>query len=73
MRRFVHAVVMADADHFDIELFIGEIQKYPEIWNIGSENYHDRIKKRGAWSNVCRNFCEGFEEKEDQQKNEICK
>jgi len=32
----------------DIELFIGEVGKYPEIWNVAAEEYHNRAKKRRA-------------------------
>lgn len=57
----------------DIELFIGEVKNYPEIWNVAFETYHNRKKKRGAWINICRVFCDGFDEKDDRDKNEICK
>jgi hypothetical protein len=40
-------------EDLDIELFVGEIKNYPEIWNVAYENYHDRLKKRGAWISVC--------------------
>lgn len=43
------------------------MKKYPEIWNIGAEEYPDRTKKRGAWINICMASCEGFDE-----KSEIC-
>lgn len=56
---------------FDIELFIAKVKKYHEVWNLSSESYHDRVKKRSAWVNICYEFCEGFDEK--QEKNEICK
>jgi hypothetical protein len=57
----------------DIELFISEIQKYPEIWDLTIESYHDRKKKRSAWLKVCRAFCDDFEEKEDKEKTQISK
>ena len=57
----------------DIQLFIHEVRKYPEIWNVAAEEYHNRTKKRNAWINVCRVFCEGFDEKDERDKNEICK
>lgn len=60
-------------ESFDIELFIGEIKNHPEIWNIAAETYHDRQKKRGAWIKICRIFCEGFDEKDEKERNEICK
>lgn len=60
-------------ESFDIELFIGEIKNHPEIWNISAETYHDRQKKRGAWIKICRIFYEGFDEKDEKERNEICK
>jgi hypothetical protein len=57
----------------DIELFIGEVKNYPEIWNVAIDTYHDKKKKRGAWINICRVFYDGFDEKDDRDKNEICK
>ena len=57
----------------DTELFIGEVGEYPEIWNVAAEEYHNRAKKRSAWINVCGVFCEGFDEKDERDKNETCK
>jgi len=57
-------------DEVDMELFIGEVKLHPEIWNIAD---HDRTKKRVAWIEICRVFCEGFDEKDEREKNDICK
>ena len=57
----------------EIELFIGEVRKYTEIWNVAAEEYHNRTKKRSACINVCQVFCEGFDDKDERDKNEICK
>lgn len=59
-------------DELDIELFIEEVKKHPEIWDIAAEEYHDRIKKRGAWIDICRKFVT-FDEMEEREKNEMCK
>jgi hypothetical protein len=56
-------------ESFDIELFIGEIKNYPEIRNIFAETYHDHQKKRGAWIKICRIFCEGFDKKDEKERN----
>jgi len=48
----------------DIELFIGEVKYYGAV-----ETYHDKKKKRGTWINICRVFCDGFDEKDDRDKN----
>lgn len=60
-------------DELDIELFIEEVKKHPEIWDVAAEEYHDRIKKRGAWIDICRKFVTTFDEMEEREKNEICK
>lgn len=41
-------------EEVDVELFIEKIKMYPEIWNISSEDFHDRQKKRNAWIEICR-------------------
>ncbi|KAG8279140.1 hypothetical protein J6590_003947 [Homalodisca vitripennis] len=50
----------------DTELFIAAVKNQPVIWDTTSEHYHDRIKKRGAWFIVCKEFFEGFNEKSDK-------
>lgn len=64
---------MSEIDDVDIELLIGEVKSYKEIWNIADENYHDRTKKRSAWSQCCQNFFPSFDEKDDKERNDICK
>jgi len=54
-----------------MELFIREIKHHPEIWDLATESYHDRTKKRGVWIDICRVFCEGFDEKDERQNNYI--
>ncbi|XP_078048306.1 uncharacterized protein LOC144475855 isoform X1 [Augochlora pura] len=56
----------------DIELFIEEVKKFPEIWNVAAEEYHDRTKKRSAWLEICRIFYDKFDERHERDKNEIC-
>jgi hypothetical protein len=56
-----------------MELFISKVKFHPEIWNIADNTYHDRTKKRGAWIEICKVFCEGFDEKDEREKNNICK
>lgn len=35
-------------DQIDIELLIGEVKKYQEIWNVAAETYHNRTKKTSS-------------------------
>lgn len=60
-------------DNVDIGLFIGEVKNYKEIWNIANRNYYDRTKKRNAWINICRVFYPLFDEKNEKEKNDLCK
>jgi hypothetical protein len=62
-----------EGDELDVELFINEVQKYPEIWNIKSEEYRDRNKKRTAWIKVCEVLCGNFNDKTEEEKNSIGK
>jgi len=36
-----------NGDEIDVELLIGAVKNYPEIWNVAAETYHDRNTKRG--------------------------
>jgi len=58
---------------FDIEPFFGEIKNHPEVRNIAAETYHDRQNKRGAWIKIRRIFREVFDEKDEKERNEMCK
>ncbi|KAL4084308.1 hypothetical protein QTP88_028133 [Uroleucon formosanum] len=65
--------VAESGDEIDVELLIGAVKNYPEIWNVAAETYHDSNKKRGAWIKICEEFCQRFNEKNDKERNEICK
>lgn len=65
--------MVGNLEEVDIELFIDEVKNYHEIWNVAVETYHDRKKKRAAWISICRVFCDRFDEKDERDKNEICK
>lgn len=58
---------------FGIEPFFGEIKNHPEVRNIAAETYHDRQNKRGAWTKIRRIFREVFDEKDEKERNEMCK
>lgn len=62
-----------EKDRDIIEFFISEIEKYPEIWNISSEEYKDKDKKRIAWERICEIFCDGYHNRSEDEKQEICK
>lgn len=57
----------------DVELFIEEVKKYPELWDVSCSDYKDKVKKRNAWIEICSVFCEGFKEKEEKDKCDIGK
>jgi hypothetical protein len=52
----------------DVELFVEEMKKYPEIWDINCEQYRDKNKKGAAWIHVCEVFHNNFKEKTDEEK-----
>ena len=47
--------VDGDSD-FDEEFFLEEIRKYPCIWDTKCKSYKDGIKKKNAWSQLCKLF-----------------
>lgn len=58
---------------FDTESLIEAVKQHPLIWDVGDEAFHDRIKKRAAWGNICRQFCKGFDDKDEQDKQMLRK
>lgn len=61
------------ADDLSTEEFIREIQKYPDIWDLSSEDYKDKNKRNNAWSEVCRNVYIGFGEYSEEDKDTLSK
>lgn len=51
MNEYTHRVViyrkfkiyMVEFEELDTKLFIEEIKKYPKIWNVAAEDYHNQI------------------------------
>ncbi|KAG8190578.1 hypothetical protein JTE90_014055 [Oedothorax gibbosus] len=65
---------MADSEdfEFDAERFIDEVRNQPAIWDPDDEGYHTKQKKREAWLEICRAFCDGYDQKNEQHRSEIC-
>ncbi|KAJ8893783.1 hypothetical protein PR048_006384 [Dryococelus australis] len=68
--RSINMAGTGSEDVLDLELVIVEAKKHPDIWNVAAEEFHDRSKKRSSWIDVCRQFCDGLDEKEDSEKNQ---
>ncbi|XP_074041217.1 uncharacterized protein [Leptinotarsa decemlineata] len=62
---------MMDSSDFDADIFIEAIKSRPIIWNTTLPEYHDKIKKKDAWTEVCSLMCNGFEEKSEKEQNDI--
>ncbi|XP_012149521.1 uncharacterized protein LOC105663660 [Megachile rotundata] len=58
-------------EELDAELFIDEVKKYPEIWDINSEENRDKKKKSAAWEKICEKFCSNFRQKTEEEKQEL--
>lgn len=54
----------------DVEILITLVQEHPVLWDKTMEDYKDRIKTRNAWIDVFKQLNEGFEEMEDNKRNE---
>lgn len=57
----------------DVESFISEVKKYPEIWNINCDGHRFKSKKQNAWADIARVFISDFEEIPEKEKNDVCK
>lgn len=56
----------------NVELFISEVKKYPEIWDLNSEDNRFKSKKQHAWSEIARVFMSDFDDMPDKDKNDVC-
>ncbi|XP_047032914.1 uncharacterized protein LOC124639540 [Helicoverpa zea] len=55
----------------DVETFIGEVKKYPEIWDINSDDHRFKSKKQQAWAQIARVFITDFDEIPDIEKYDV--
>ncbi|XP_028136291.1 uncharacterized protein LOC114331031 [Diabrotica virgifera virgifera] len=60
-------------DNLDLELFIGEIEKRPSLWDSSSDDYKNRQLKGNDWKEVCENIIDNFNEKDDLEQQAISK
>lgn len=57
----------------DVESFISEVKKYPELWDLNNEDNRHKSRKLKAWSEIARVFYVDFDEMSSTEKMEICK
>lgn len=57
----------------DVESFISEVKKYPELWDVNSEEYRFKKKKQQAWAQVAKLFINDFDELPYKEKLDVCK
>ncbi|XKL69432.1 hypothetical protein PGB90_007201 [Kerria lacca] len=56
----------------DIELLINLIQARHVFWDKEAAEYHDRIKSRGAWPEICATLHPEYEEIDNKKQKSIC-
>lgn len=62
-----------DPSGFDNDMFIDLVKKCPCIWNTALAEYHDKIKKRNAWEEVCCAMYPDFKDKTEKERNTLGK
>ncbi|XP_063388589.1 uncharacterized protein LOC134674445 [Cydia fagiglandana] len=55
----------------DVESFINEVKKHPEIWDLSHEDNRHKTRKNRAWGEVARLFIEEFDEMPEIDKNDV--
>ncbi|XP_059054844.1 uncharacterized protein LOC131848901 [Achroia grisella] len=55
----------------DVETFISEVKKYPEIWDLHSEDNRFKNKKQRAWAEIARVFITDFDDMPDIDKIDV--
>ncbi|XP_063591556.1 uncharacterized protein LOC134768664 [Penaeus indicus] len=53
------------------EDLIYEVERHPEIWNTALEEYGSKVKRKGAWHDIARNFMPDFHDKTLPERREI--
>ncbi|XP_074041481.1 uncharacterized protein [Leptinotarsa decemlineata] len=64
-------VIETDIDDIDMEKLIMFVEERPLLWDKSLEEYKDRNKNREAWSEICQELFEGFEEKSASEKKQL--
>ncbi|XP_049879596.1 uncharacterized protein LOC126376311 [Pectinophora gossypiella] len=57
----------------DVELFIGEVKKYPVIWDLNSENHRYKNRKQAAWEEIAKVLIEDFNDMTEEEKIDVYK
>ncbi|KAJ8954111.1 hypothetical protein NQ317_007717 [Molorchus minor] len=56
----------------DTENLITAVEKYPCLWNVSHESYHDRDIKDLAWEQVCLEIVKDWDNTNDEEKKKKC-
>lgn len=56
----------------DVEMFIGEVAKRREIWDLDSEDNRHKSRKQRAWAQIARVFIADFEDMPDGERQDVC-
>ncbi|CAH2052680.1 unnamed protein product, partial [Iphiclides podalirius] len=66
-----HGIGMTQS--LDVQLFICQVAKHPEIWDLNSEGNRHRRSKQRAWAQIARVFMADFDSMPDREKREVYK
>lgn len=58
---------------FNAEQLISCVRVRPIIWDQTSDEFSNKLKKKEAWLEICRDLYEGFDDFDSARKNEIGK
>ncbi|KAK0174251.1 hypothetical protein PV327_011095 [Microctonus hyperodae] len=50
---------------------IGEVEKYPCLWDISNENYSNKIQRDLAWEEICKTLCLNWDEISNEEKKKF--
>ncbi|CAG9791257.1 unnamed protein product [Diatraea saccharalis] len=57
-----------ESNQIDTEHFLSEVQKYPVLWDINSEDYRYLKRRQRAWSKIASVFIDRFDDIPNSEK-----
>ncbi|KAK0080659.1 hypothetical protein PV325_013568 [Microctonus aethiopoides] len=54
----------------EIDDLIGEVEKYPCLWDISNENYSNKIQRDLAWEEICKTLCLNWDDLDDNKRKQ---
>ncbi len=60
-------------NEIDVELLIRLVEARPVLWDKELAEYHDRIKTKIAWNEICEELNPAFKNSDDKKQKKIRK